>query len=385
MSLCLCLIRSATPQERSNLAINILNKTFNSAALLSSFPPHDNNNDNNNADNNKRIMIATKISQCVLSACLSSTYIFSSLSPQSDSNNNNNSISSSSSSSSSSMGKLRILVPLLIRIQTVHTENVPDKGTTVWYLQQKSIQVDDVLQNYCESRNILDFHVHANTTDNIEDERTTRTVQMIEALEGKLVGVHRDGKEEPFYTISLSTPINGTAGNTVREVQTNGFRYFLFFQKKIVSDGILHLITLLSLDLSIYLSISLTLPLFISLSLSLPLFISIHNYFLPIHVSFCPSLYLPLVCPSFHFPFLCFSLSFLLYFHLSYHTILLTSFLPTLLPFLLTSLSSFLPSYPPPFLSSFLSFIFCFLPFFLFSLTSFLLSLSPSFLSSILP
>ena len=278
VSLCLCLIRSATPQERSNLAINILNKTFNSAALLSSFPPHD----DNNADNNKRIMIATKISQCVLSACLSSTFIFSSLSPQSDSNNNNNSISSSSSSSSSSsMGKLRILVPLLIRIQTVHTENVPDKGTTVWYLQQKSIQVDDVLQNYCESRNILDFHVHANTTDNIEDERTTRTVQMIEALEGKLVGVHKDGKEEPFYTISLSTPINGTAGNTVREVQTNGFRYFLFFQKKIVSDGILHLITLLSLDLSIYLSIylsdspSLYLSLSLSLSFSLSLSLSL--------------------------------------------------------------------------------------------------------------
>ena len=258
VSLCLCLIRSATPQERSNLAINILNKTFNSAALLSSYPPHDDNNNdnNNNADNNKRIMIATKISQCVLSACLSSTFIFSSLSPQSDSNNNNNSISSSSSSSSSSMGKLRILVPLLIRIQTVHTENVPDKGTTVWYLQQKSIQVDDVLQNYCESRNILDFHVHANTTDNIEDERTTRTVQMIEALEGKLVGVHRDGKEEPFYTISLSTPINGTAGNTVREVQTNGFRYFLFFQKKMfLMVFYILLLFFLSIYLSIYLSL----------------------------------------------------------------------------------------------------------------------------------
>jgi hypothetical protein len=98
----------------------------------------------------------------------------------------------------------------ILRIQTIHSENTPDKGTVVWYLQQKKIICTD--RTY--STDILGVKT-----------RGVRSVLLLECLEGKLVGVHKEGNEEPFYTVSLSTPIPGAAGNTVREVQTTGYRY----------------------------------------------------------------------------------------------------------------------------------------------------------------
>jgi hypothetical protein len=106
--------------------------------------------------------------------------------------------------------KSKTLLSPILRLQTVHSENTPDKGTVVWYLQQTKIICTDRTYN----TDISGVNTHG-----------VRSVLLLECLEGKLVGVHKEGNEEPFFTVSLSTPIPGAAGNTVREVQTTGYRY----------------------------------------------------------------------------------------------------------------------------------------------------------------
>jgi hypothetical protein len=105
--------------------------------------------------------------------------------------------------------KPRTQLSPILRLQTIHGENAPDKGTVVWYLQQKKIT--------CTDRTFSTDISGVKT-------RGVRSVLLLEYLEGKLVGVHKEGHEEPFFTVSLSTPIPGAAGNTVREVQTTGYR-----------------------------------------------------------------------------------------------------------------------------------------------------------------
>ena len=205
MSLCLNLIQEASPRQRSNIAIQTLINSYNSTSPSSLSSASTSLTSSNNENNNR--MITEKISQQILSACLSCV-----------SNNNSN--------NENGIIKSRVLLPILLRIQTVHTGNVPEKGTTVWYLQQKSTEINDVLEDTSEN-SIEEHSSNITSTANIIENsrsRTIRTVHRIEALEGKLVGIHKEGKEEPYYTVSLSTPINGSAGNTVREIQTNGFR-----------------------------------------------------------------------------------------------------------------------------------------------------------------
>ena len=206
MSLCLNLIQEASPRQRSNIAVQTLINSFNSTSPSSLSSASTSLTSSNNENNNR--MITENISQQILSACLS--YV-------SNNNNNNN---------NNGIIKSRVLFPILLRIQTVHTGNVPEKGTTVWYLQQKSTEINDVLEDTSENSNEEHSSNITSTANIIENSRsrTIRTVHRIEALEGKLVGIHKEGKEEPYYTVSLSTPINGSAGNTVREIQTNGFR-----------------------------------------------------------------------------------------------------------------------------------------------------------------
>ena len=125
---------------------------------------------------------ATRLTHSVLSACLSKTKIRTYLSP-------------------------------LLRLHTIDSDNVPEKGMTVWYVSQKYARVRDYLT--C-------------TDGKVDDSGAkypgVRTLMSIECLEGVLVGIHKQGNEDPFYTVSLSTPIPGTAGNTVREIQTTGYR-----------------------------------------------------------------------------------------------------------------------------------------------------------------
>ena len=219
MSLCLRFIQEATPQQRSNIAIQTLINSFDSTApssLLSaaSMSKYNENNDK---------MMREKISKKVLFACLSSVSS-SSLSNNHNANNDNNDNNNNKINSNIDAIKPRLLLPILSRIQTVHTGNVPDKGTTVWYLQQKATEINDVLHDTFEISDEKYSSNGTNSTNIFENSRTICTVHRIEALEGKLIGIHKDGKEEPYYTISLSTPINGSAGNTVREIQTNGYR-----------------------------------------------------------------------------------------------------------------------------------------------------------------
>lgn len=104
----------------------------------------------------------------------------------------------------------------MLRLQTIHTENTPEKGTTIYYLQQKTIQLLESTQNNSPG---------SSPEKNLGSKCPgVRSVLALEILEGKLVGIHKEGNEEPFYTVSLSSPISGAAGNTVREVQTSGYR-----------------------------------------------------------------------------------------------------------------------------------------------------------------
>ena len=128
------------------------------------------------------VATATILTNCVLSSCLSKTKNRPNLSP-------------------------------LLRINTIDQNNIPEKGTTVWYVQQKNVRVRDYLA--CTDGTV-DYFGAPNPG--------VRAVLSVECLEGVLVGVHKEGNEEPFYTVSLSTPIPGTAGNTVREIQTTGYR-----------------------------------------------------------------------------------------------------------------------------------------------------------------
>ena len=128
------------------------------------------------------VATATILTNCVLSSCLSKTKNRPNLSP-------------------------------LLRINTIDQNNIPEKGTTVWYVQQKNVRVRDYLT--CTDGTVDDFGAQT---------PGVCAVLSVECLEGVLVGVHKEGNEEPFYTVSLSTPIPGTAGNTVREIQTIGYR-----------------------------------------------------------------------------------------------------------------------------------------------------------------
>ena len=210
MSLCLNLIQEASSRQRSNIAVQTLINSYNSTSPSSLSSASTSLSNSNNENNNR--MITENMSQQILSACLNCV-----------SNNNND---DHNKNNENGIIKSRVLLPILLRIQTVHTGNVPEKGTTVWYLQQKSTEINDVLEDTSEN-SIEEHSSNITSTANIIENsrsRTIRTVHRIEALEGKLVGIHKEGKEEPYYTVSLSTPINGSAGNTVREIQTNGFR-----------------------------------------------------------------------------------------------------------------------------------------------------------------
>ena len=92
---------------------------------------------------------------------------------------------------------------------------------TVWYVQQKHVRVRDCL-TCTEEEGIVDY-------PRVQNPRAqnpgVHTVMSVDCLEGVLLGVHKEGFEDPFYTVSLSTPIPGNAGNTVREIQTTGYRY----------------------------------------------------------------------------------------------------------------------------------------------------------------
>ena len=169
------------------------------------------------------------VSQCVLSACLTNTTI--------NTSTNIEKYSGNSSGSRSKYGA-RTPLPLLLRLQTVHTQNVPEKGSTVWYLQIKSVCIG-LPNGSNKSEEIIgeESVSELNVTDNNGKARTlpTRTVNLLEALEGTLVGIHKQGEEEPFYTVSLAAPIHGSAGNTVREVQTNGYRYRICIADRFLS------------------------------------------------------------------------------------------------------------------------------------------------------
>ena len=147
------------------------------------------------------VAVATKLTYSVLSSCLSKTKTKTHLSP-------------------------------LLRIHTIDSNNIPQKGTTVWYVQQKHLRVRDYLARTDMARNP---GVRAENNFGAPNPGI-RAVMSIECLEGVLVGIHKEGNEEPFHTVSLSTPIPGSAGNTVREIQTTGYRYVCVYMrhKKIV-------------------------------------------------------------------------------------------------------------------------------------------------------
>ena len=181
-TLCFSFIEASSLSHRTALALYSLKRA-------TGFTPHQNSNTGESSNpcvilNEKEISknstaIAESVARTVLTGCLIQTKSKTPLSP-------------------------------ILRIQTIHSENTPDKGTVVWYLQQKKIICTDCTY----STDILGVKT-----------RGVRSVLLLECLEGKLVGVHKEGNEEPFYTVSLSTPIPGAAGNTVREVQTTGYRY----------------------------------------------------------------------------------------------------------------------------------------------------------------
>jgi hypothetical protein len=58
-----------------------------------------------------------------------------------------------------------------MHLKTLQGEGIPAKGTTVWYLQHKTVHANNSISN----NNVL-----------------TRPVRIIEALEGILVGVHKE-------------------------------------------------------------------------------------------------------------------------------------------------------------------------------------------------
>ena len=105
------------------------------------------------------------------------------------------------------------------------------------YVQQKHVRVRDYLSRTDRAQNpgvrTENNFGASNPGVRAEDfgaqNPGVRAVMSVECLEGVLVGIHREGNEEPFYTISLSTPIPGSAGNTVREIQTSGYRYVTNF------------------------------------------------------------------------------------------------------------------------------------------------------------
>jgi hypothetical protein len=188
-TVCVSFIEASSPSHRTALAIYSLNRA-------TGFTPHQNRSigegSNSTTVSNSVILsdriisknstaIAEFVARTVLTGCLIQT-------------------------------KPKTLLSPILRLQTIHSENTPDKGTVVWYLQQTKI--------ICTDR------TYSTDISGVKT-RGVRSVLLLECLEGRLVGVHKEGNEEPFFTVSLSTPIPGAAGNTVREVQTTGYRYVL--------------------------------------------------------------------------------------------------------------------------------------------------------------
>jgi hypothetical protein len=195
-AVCVSLITESSTKSRSELTVYVLDKIFPSisntdiqqkpfntstgsttagAAVATS------TSTSNDVITHADVVAATKLTYSVLSSCLSKTKTKTHLSP-------------------------------LLRIHTIDSNNIPQKGTTVWYVQQKHVRIRDYLTR---TDRALNPGVHAPMS--------------VECLEGVLVGIHKEGNEEPFYTVSLSTPIPGSAGNTVREIQTSGYRYVTHF------------------------------------------------------------------------------------------------------------------------------------------------------------
>ena len=209
-AVCLSMIEQSTEEIRTNLAIHTLNRALHSTSPTTS-------NTTVNGREGDIELVDILIARTVVRACLT---------PVKSRNLND--------PRSPSPFSLPLLLPLL-RIQTTHTENIPDKGTTVWYVQHKNVQLinqtfsTDVSYPGGEvlGSNSGDFLGVKNPGANLGVNPGVRTVSSLECLEGKLIGIHKDGNEEPFYTVSLSVPIDGTAGNTVREIQTNGYRYVI--------------------------------------------------------------------------------------------------------------------------------------------------------------
>ena len=216
-TVCVSMIEQSTQEIKKRLALHTLNRALHSTSPTTS-PITPNINVNNSLNNTVKKKedkkeewredkredeiqsIDVLIARTVVRACLA----------QLKSKNQNDPI-------------FPFLLPLL-RIQTIHTENIPEKGTTVWYVQHKNVQIlnrtfsTDV--SYSSSK-----LMGSNFGDFLGVKHPgVRTVSSLECLEGKLIGIHKDGNEEPFYTVSLSVPVDGNAGNTVREIQTNGYR-----------------------------------------------------------------------------------------------------------------------------------------------------------------
>ena len=189
--MCLSLIAASSAASRSVLTVHVLakfspavrppNNTLTSTSTSTSSTTSHQNDVIAAAD----VTAASRLTHSVLSSCLSKSNIRNYLSP-------------------------------LLRIHTIDPNNHPEKGRTVWYVQQKHVQVRDCL-TCTEGEGTVDYSGAQNPG--------VHTAMSVECLEGVLVGVHKEGFEEPFYTVSLSTPIPGNAGNTVREIQTTGYRY----------------------------------------------------------------------------------------------------------------------------------------------------------------
>ena len=206
--MCLSLIAASSAASRSVLTVHVLAKISPVAR-----PPNNNSTSASHKDDviaAADVTAASRLTHSVLSSCLSKSNIRNYLSP-------------------------------LLRIHTIDSSNNPEKGMTVWYVQQKHVQVRDCLTR-TEEEGIVDYPRAQNPgaqnpeaqnpeAQNPEAQNLwaqnpkVHTVMSVECLEGVLVGVHKEGLEEPFYTVSLSTPIPGNAGNTVREIQTTGYRY----------------------------------------------------------------------------------------------------------------------------------------------------------------
>ena len=188
--MCLSSIAASSATSRSVLTVHVL------AKISPAVRPPNNTSTSTSASHENDVIAAadvtaaSNLTHSVLSSCLSKSNIRNNLSP-------------------------------ILRIHTIDSSNNPEKGMTVWYVQQKHVRVRDCL-TCIEEEGIVDY-------PRVQNPRAqnpgVHTVMSVDCLEGVLLGVHKEGFEDPFYTVSLSTPIPGNAGNTVREIQTTGYRY----------------------------------------------------------------------------------------------------------------------------------------------------------------